>query len=250
MADKHTGTIAPEQVELTRQLLQQLEEGHDDEASKLLDKLTRLREQSLYQELGKLTREFHEAIKSFRLDSRISSMAEKEIPDARDRLRYVIEMTQQSADRTMTAVEESVPLCEGMENEANALNEQWERFTNREMEADEFRMLSKRIASFLAETSSNTSGLRTRLNDVLLAQDFQDLTGQIIQRVITLVDDLEGSLVDLIRISGQSYAAPMEEVASEEEDKIAASGPAVPGVDAETVASQDDVDDLLSSLGF
>ena len=83
-----------------------------------------------------------------------------------------------------------------------------------------------------------------------MAQDFQDLTGQIIERVITLVDDMESSLVDLIRISGQNLREP---VLKQQEDILKGAGPVVPGVDdvAENVVSgQDEFDDLLSSLGF
>ena len=85
-----------------------------------------------------------------------------------------------------------------------------------------------------------------------MAQDFQDLTGQIIERVITLVDDMEGSLVDLIRISGENLREK-EDVVEKQEDLLKGTGPVVPGVDdaAENIVSgQDEVDDLLSSLGF
>jgi chemotaxis protein CheZ len=127
---------------------------------------------------------------------------------------------------------------------------QWERFVPRDMGAEEFRLLSSRIAAFLDSASSNANVLRGNLNEVMMAQDFQDLTGQIIERVITLVDEMEGSLVDLIRISGQNLREPVEK---KKEDVLKGAGPVVPGVDdaAENVVSgQDEVDDLLSSLGF
>ena len=89
-----------------------------------------------------------------------------------------------------------------------------------------------------------------------MAQDYQDLTGQIIRRVITLVQDVENSLVELVRITGQrmqpsAVAEVSAEKEKEKEKDIEACGPAVPGVDkGDIVSSQDDVDDLLSSLGF
>jgi chemotaxis protein CheZ len=202
--------------------------------------------------LGKLTREFHEALNSFRLDSRLANFAEKEFPDARERLRHVVDMTAKSADRSLTAAEESMPICDGIESEAADLKVQWERFVNRDMSADEFRQLSGRINDFLDSSGSNAASLRNNLNEVMMAQDFQDLTGQIIERVIGLVDDMEGSLVELIRISGQSLREQGEAEQSEE-DLLKGTGPVVPGVDdaAENVVSgQDEVDDLLSSLGF
>jgi len=239
-----------------RELLAHMEQGNHGEAERILDEITRLREKSLFQELGKLTREFHEALNSFRLDSRIANLAENEIPDARERLNYVIAMTEQAADRTLTAVEESLPLCDRITAQAEALKGQWERFVRREMEADEFRAMSHELREFLAEVTDGNGKVKASLNDVLMAQDFQDLTGQIIRRVITLVEDLEGSLVDLIRLSSQGLMPGKAEqpVAEGHEDKerdIEAAGPVVPGVEhGETVSGQDEVDDLLSSLGF
>jgi chemotaxis protein CheZ len=235
------------------ELAQQLESGNDAEAARLLDEITKLRESSLFQELGKLTREFHEAMQTFRLDSRVASIAEKDFPDARERLKYVITMTAQSADRSLTAVEESMPVCTRLEQEAAELHEQWQRFLRRDMDANEFRGLSARVAAYLGSVGDDTGKLKGALNDITMAQDFQDLTGQIIGRVIGLVDDLEASLVELIRISGQNLLPPGKKREKEpKEAGVGAHGPAVPGVDdvAELVSGQDDVDDLLSSLGF
>ncbi len=234
-------------------LAESLASGNDEEATRLLDEITKLRENSLFQELGKLTREFHEALNTFRLDSRIANLTETDFPDARERLKYVITMTAQSADRSLTAVEESMPICERIEGQAQELNSQWQRFTRREVSADEFRDLSGRLTVFLAALPNDTTKLKANFNEITMAQDFQDLTGQIIKRVIALVDDLEGSLVELIRISGQNLI-PAKPKANEEpaEEGTGLHGPPVPGVDdANTIVSgQDEVDDLLSSLGF
>lgn len=252
MADENTPSQSDDFAQRVRELAQHVETGNTEEADRILDQIAKLRENSLFQELGKLTREFHETLNSFRLDSRLASFAEKEFPDARERLRHVVDMTAKSADRSLTAAEESMPLCDNIESEAAELKGQWERFVNRDMSADEFRQLSTRINQFLDTSGSNAGALRSNLNEVMMAQDFQDLTGQIIERVITLVDDMEGSLVELIRLSGQKF---VEKGAAErkEEDPLKGVGPVVPGVDdaAENIVSgQDEVDDLLSSLGF
>ncbi|MFA7632032.1 MAG: protein phosphatase CheZ [Thiohalomonadaceae bacterium] len=243
-----TKPLTDECIKKIHVIVQAVEAGEADKAARLLDEMTSMREKSLYQELGLLTREFHEALQSFRLDSRIASLAEHDFPDARERLNYVVSMTAQSANSTMTAVEESMPVCESMEERAAALPDGWNRFTNREMGADEFRDLSRRVAEFLDSIGKDTTTLRANLQEVLMAQGFQDLTGQIIYRVVQLVDEVERNLVDLIRISGQSLV--VEEKEGKPEDRIAASGPPVPGVDSGTVAGQNEVDDLLSSLGF
>ncbi len=257
MTDHEFDGLKGEFARHAREFLERIDAGDDEAAEKVLDEIAKLRERSLFQELGKLTREFHEALNSFRLDSRIANLAENEIPDARERLNYVIAMTEQAADRTLTAVEESVPLCEQLEEKGTELKAAWDRFVARDMDAREFRKLSGELNTFLAALPENTDRIKGNLNDVLLAQDFQDLTGQIIRRVITLVEDLEKSLVELIRISGQNLIPPghegdgRKEQQRKEEDKIAAAGPVVPGVDKDDrVSGQDEVDDLLSSLGF
>jgi len=235
---------------LTRALVAHLEANEDSQAEQVLDQITRLRERSLFQELGKLTREFHEALNTFRFDSRIATLTETDIPDARQRLNYVITMTEQSANRTLGAIEESTPICDGLHEEALAIQAQWERFIGRELDAEEFRQLARRLSQFLALLPESTDRVKTNLNDVLMAQDFQDLTGQIIRKVITLVEELERNLVDLVRISGQKFIQQPKEEIEEEGPDISPSGPPVPGVDQGTVSGQDEVDDLLSSLGF
>ncbi len=246
-------TLSNDFVEQVRELSKYVEEGNEAEADRMLDQIAKVRETSLFQELGKLTRQFHESLNNFRLDSRIAHYAEKDFPDARERLRYVITMTGQAADRSLTAAENAMPVCKSIEKRSTELKGQWERFTSREMDADEFRTLSNNLSGFFSELSRDSLVLKENLNEVVMAQDFQDLTGQIIERVIMLVDEMEDSLVELVRISGQNLVAT-EALQDKEskEDKIKATGPSVPGVDdAENLVSgQDEVDDLLSSLGF
>jgi chemotaxis protein CheZ len=230
-------------------LLSEMRAGNEELAVQTLDELIKARELSLFQELGKLTREFHDALTSFRVDSKIAGLAEKDIPDARERLNHVITLTASAADRTLSAVEHSLPLCESINSDAAALREQWRRFQNRDMNAQEFRELAKNIDAFLGAVELNSSSVRSSLNDVLMAQDFQDLTGQIIKRVITLVEDVEAGLVNLIRLSSQKVLPARD--APTHQDAIAPEGPVVPGLlPANTVSGQDEVDDLLSSLGF
>lgn len=246
--------INEQALECARGLVDEIEKGNDANAKKALDELVRIRESNLYQELGKLTRELHDALNSFRLDARLTNIAEQDIPDARERLNYVISMTDKAANSTLTAVEESIPVCESLEENANALKDDWVRFTNRKMDANEFRDLTSRVTSFLSETVSGTGLLKANLNNVLMAQDFQDLTGQIIKRVITLVEEVEGNLVNLVRLSGvKPTDEEKRELSAEEkrQEAIKAEGPAIPGAGGDDVLSgQDDVDDLLSSLGF
>ncbi|MDR9436650.1 MAG: protein phosphatase CheZ [Thiohalophilus sp.] len=240
--------INDENIARVRDLLASMENGDEEGAKEVVDDLTSMRESTLYQEMGKLTRELHDAISAFGMDDRITDIAEHDIPDARERLNYVIQKTDEAANRTLEAVEESFPLCEEIENQAADLNNQWQRFTNRELSADEFRALSSQLGEYLGSQSEKTVVLKDNLNKVLMAQDFQDLTGQIIKKVIKLVEEVEDNLVELIKLAG----LPEHEEQQQKRDSEKLAGPVVPGVDdiGDSVSGQDEVDDLLSSLGF
>lgn len=232
------------------ELLHAMQKGNNEHVKHLLDCLATARESALFQEVGKMTRQLHDALQSFRDDSRIDALAQTDIPDARERLSYVITMTQKAADRTLSAVEETMPLADRIAERARKLSETWKKFKRRELTASQFRELSVSIESFLDDIDGDATIMKNNLNEVLMAQDFQDLTGQIIKNVITLVEEVEGNLVDLIRITGDKLISPTAEEESNVSD-IKAEGPQVPGVGSkDVVANQDDVDDLLSSLGF
>ncbi len=240
--------VSQHYLEQTKNIIKELESNNMQEANRLLDELANTREQHLFRELGKLTREFHDALNSFRLDSRLTKLAGEDIPDAKERLNFVIHKTEEAANKTLNVVEDVLPICERVSDATSELNSKWERFNKRDMNVEEFRELSKNIAGFFSELDTDVTTIKNGLNDVLMAQDFQDITGQIIGRVITLVSDLEDGLVNLIRISG----GVSEDSAKEEKsnpNKL--DGPQVPGLESDTaVSGQDEVDDLLSSLGF
>lgn len=233
-----------ERLTLAKELVAQLEAGNEEEAKRITSQLADGNESALFQEVGRLTRELHEAINDFLLDPRINVMAKVDIPDASERLSYVITMTEKSANTTLTAVEAGLPLADQLGRESAVIAERWQRFCNRQLSVDEFRELSRDLGGFLETVGQNTQALSGYLTEVLMAQDFQDLTGQIIRQVITLVHDVEVKLVQLVRISGDR---PLDQ----EKDIHKLEGPVIPGVDqGNTVNDQDDVDDLLSSLGF
>jgi chemotaxis protein CheZ len=237
-----------ERLALARELVQQLESGNEAEVTRIASLLSALSsdgvESKLFQEVGRLTRELHDAINDFLLDPRINELARVEIPDASERLSYVISMTEKSANTTLSAVEAGLPLADDLGSQARAIAVQWGRFCNRELSVDEFRELSRELGGFLELTATRSKQLHGHLTDVLMAQDFQDLTGQIIRQVITLVHDVEDKLVQLVRISGSKLP-------EKQKDAKKLEGPVIPGIDqGDTVNGQDDVDDLLSSLGF
>jgi chemotaxis protein CheZ len=207
------------------------------------------RDTSLMAELHDLTCNLRSALDRFRFESRLNDLAEKEIPDARQRLNHVLKLTDSAAHRTLDLVEQSGPPAERTAREAAGLSESWARFRARDISPDEFRSLVKRMDAFLVNARTDSETVRTNLAEVLLAQGYQDLTGQIIRSVMALVGDVEGALADLTRLArGEATSG----TSREGEYTSRQTGPVVPGVDAggAVVSDQQDVDDLLSNLGM
>jgi chemotaxis protein CheZ len=241
--------------EKAKELTTRLENNDIAGAVGMIQDLQKVRDENLYQEIGRLTRALHESIKNFKLDSNVQG-AGSEIDEAHEGLAYVVDMTAKAANKTMDMVDAALPLSEGISNEAVDIKSDWQRFLKKELAPSEFRELTKRISVFLDNTESNTKKLNGNLNDILLAQDFQDLTGQVIQKVTTMVTDVESRLVNLVSMAGHvDQMTGMQhgkiEVEDEVDDPTKGVGPQINAEDKEDVASnQDDVDDLLSSLGF
>lgn len=242
------------------ELVASLEKGRFGDAVQLIHELNQARDRGLYQEIGKLTRELHSAIVNFQIDPNMPQAEEvSQITDATERLSYVVRLTENAANRTMDLVEESTPLVHSLNDEAKALSADWGRFMRREVSAEEFRELARRVDGFLTRTEKDTHQVSSHLNDILLAQDFQDLTGQVIKRVTQLVTEVESNLLKLVlmashvdRFAGIEHDD--ESIRAEKDPKKhikQGEGPQIHADKREDVVSgQDDVDDLLSSLGF
>lgn len=244
-------------LQRAKALVAEIEAGHQQEAGHILDELTRAHEQSLFHMICRMTRDFHDSLKNgVQIDSRLAQIADEEIPDAKARLQHVITMTDQAANKTLSVVETSLPLCDKLEAHSSEIKARWDRFTRREMEPEEFRELVRELGEFLELLNNDVAELKSGLTEVLMAQDFQDLTGQIISRVIRLVGDMEDQLVALIKSAGISPENQPVEAAEKTDKKSKPAGedlegPQIPGMkSADAVSGQDEVDDLLSSLGF
>ncbi len=212
-----------------------------------LDSLVQRRELALFGELRKLTHDLQSALDRFRLDPRLLTLAEKEVPDARHRLDHVLKLTDEAAHRTMDLVEKSAPLAERTAKDAAEIVELWKRFRARKIAVDEFQRMIERMDGFLDSARGDMDQVRSNLSEVLLAQGFQDLSGQIIRGVMKLVSELELALTDLVRLSktGARASSPISD------ETRRGFGPAVPGIhNGPAVSGQQDVDALLSGLGM
>jgi chemotaxis protein CheZ len=202
----------------------------------------------LLAQLASLTSNLSSALDRFRLDSRLMALAGKEIPDARERLNHVLNLTDAAAHRTMDLVEQSGPPAERTAKEAASLTEPWARFRSGKIAVAEYLDLIRRIDHFLTAARTDSEIVRANLAEVMLAQDYQDLTGQIIRGVMKLVAEVEVVLVDLTRLTGHDPSVQGKSAT----DSNRGHGPVVPGVDqgAAVVNGQADIDALLSDLGM
>jgi chemotaxis protein CheZ len=243
-----------------QELVERLEQGKFGEAVQLIHELNQTRDRGLYQEVGKLTRELHSAIVDFNIDPSIPQAEEvSQITDASERLSYVVRLTDAAANRTMDLVEQSTPLVGSLADDAASLRQDWQRFQRRETSPDEFRELVKRVDGFLTRSETDARQVSSHLNDILLAQDYQDLTGQVIKRVTQMVTEVESNLLKLVLMASQvdRFAGiqhdhqQLRDEKDKEKHPTRGEGPQIHADKREDVVSgQDDVDDLLSSLGF
>jgi len=236
------------QLVLARKLVQALENNNEAEADEILDEIAGLRQSTLFQGIGQLTRQLHDTLVGFSSDAKLVELTSSDIPDAKERLHYVITMTEQAANQTLEVVEGLLPLSKDLNEQSATLSDKWDRFLSKDMPFHEFKSMSTDITTYFSQTKKDLNLVQSGLTDILMAQSFQDITGQIIKRVIALVEELEENMVALVKLAGGTIESSGS-AAHEPE----LPGPVVPGVDDKSndvAKKQDDVDDLLSSLGF
>ena len=192
------------------------------------------------QRIARLTRMLRESMRELGLDYAIKEAAQS-IPDARDRLRYVGRMTEQAANRVLTAVEHAQPLQDELTADAKSLQERWARLDQgHDVEAQADVIADTR--QFILDIPNKTQQTQENLLEIIMAQDFQDLTGQVLQGMLNVIGTLETELVQVFMDS-----VPAEK--REEADSLL-NGPVIGNKSDNVVSDQDEVDDLLSSLGF
>ncbi|WP_133469258.1 protein phosphatase CheZ [Paraglaciecola marina] len=252
-----TVSSPPISLEDAKKLVNLIESGDNQAAHELLDNAGKHNSVELFAEVGKLTRQLHDSLNHFQLDPRIADLANESIPDAQSRLTYVMEATEEAANKTMDLVDSCMTVATDLNTGFLNLQPDWKKLMARELKLGEFNELVKRMDDFLLSGVDCTSNLTGLLTEVLMAQGYQDLTGQVIRRVIELVKEVEDSLVDMLTIFGGLELKANDQLSEKSNksdnkaDKVKAEGPILDADSREDVASnQDDVDDLLSSLGF
>jgi len=197
----------------------------------------------MYEQIGQLTRKMHDALRDMGYDKSLERVAEA-IPDAKDRLSYIASLTESAADRVLNATDLAKPLQDDLESKAKALSERWDQLYANQLSVAEFKQLADETRHYLGFVPKQTQATNTQLLDIVMAQDFQDLTGQVIKKMMDMVKTLETELVSfLIEFSPDAKKAEL--------DSALLNGPVVnPEGRTDVVSSQQQVDDLLESLGF
>ncbi|WP_145521004.1 protein phosphatase CheZ [Yersinia mollaretii] len=198
----------------------------------------------IFSRIGHLTRLLRDSMASFGLDRAIMDVAEA-IPDARDRLSYVVGKTSQAADRALTCVEVARPLQDELSEKATALTERWDAWFADPIELPMARDLVTDTRAFLHNTPKIASQTNAQLMEIMMAQDFQDLTGQVIQNMMNLIQSVENELIHVLVDNMPDATSPPDEI----KDNLK-NGPQINQSGSGVVATQDQVDDLLETLGF
>ncbi len=190
----------------------------------------------VFQQLGSITRLLHDTMQQLGVMPKLQTAAEG-LPDARSRLNYIATKTAAAADKVLNSVDQAkadhVRISECTREMARAIV------------ADPVKAVaSGALMNFVHEVEVRTARIDGHLTDIMMAQDFHDLTGQVVAKVVTLAHDLEDSLLKLL----------VQVVPAEHREKVDASVLNGPVVNAEgrtdVVTNQGEVDDLLASLGF
>lgn len=193
--------------------------------------------------IGHMTRGLHENLRALGFDKMIESAA-NEIPDARERLNYVARMTEQAAERVLNATDIASPLQDEIAKHAVALEERWKRLMEVPSVKSEYNEAASETVAFIHKTIVNTSATKEQLLEIMMAQDFQDLTGQVIKKITELAQSLEQQLIQLLLDYSPSSV-------KKESDNHLMNGPQIaPESAVNVVSNQVQVDDLLESLGF
>jgi chemotaxis protein CheZ len=197
-----------------------------------------------YTQIGHLTRKLHDSLRELGYDKNIEKAVDTMIPDARDRLAYIAAMTKQAAERVLNATDAAKPIQEHLESKSTHLSSRWDSLFRNELSVDDFKQLVTETRNFLQDVPQQTKATNDQLLEIMMAQDFQDLTGQVIKKIIEMAKEMESQLLLVL----------LESTSAEKKSHIDSSllnGPVV-NADGRTdiVTSQEQVDDLLESLGF
>jgi len=206
-------------------------------------------EKNLYERLGGIVRVMHDSLRELGYDKALTE-ASSQIVDAQDRLEYVASLTEQAANKVLNTLDEGMPAQDVLSKQAKDMENRWADLFAGKLSIDQFKALAGDSRQFAQLVSESTEAEKARLLEIMMAQDFQDITGQLIKKVVGITKTIESELAQLLRDSApadvKEKLAQKQAVQEQEQPVELMSGPSVPTV----ALDQDSVDDLLADLGF
>ena len=199
--------------------------------------------------IGQLTRMLRESMKDLGLEQQIEQAAQA-IPDANERLRYVASMTEQAAERSLNAVERAQPTQDKLESDSLSLSARWDLIAHQDDPLGDDQLIADTRQFLAAEVPMQVSAAQKELLEVMMAQDFQDLTGQVIKKMMDVIQTIERELVQVLMSSVPDITEGIKLTDQRDEHARLRNGPQMNKEKADVVSGQDQVDDLLSELGF
>ncbi len=194
----------------------------------------------MYERLGGIVRLLHDSMRELGYDRSLSDVA-LQIGDAQGRLEHVATLTEQAANKVLNTIDAGMPAQDALGSKAKDIDDRWARLFSGQMNIDQFKLLATDSKNFSAAVITATEVEKARMLEIMMAQDFQDITGQLIKKIVAITAVAERELAQLLRDN-----APPEVKAAIEKPPELLNGPSAPG----SAMVQNDVDDLLDSLGF
>lgn len=195
----------------------------------------------MFERLGGIVRLLHDSLRELGYDKALTEAA-TQINDAQDRLEYVASLTEQAANKVLNTLDEGMPEQDVLSKQSKDMENRWADLFAGKLSLDQFKQLAGDSQKFAVAVSAATEAEKARLLDIMMAQDFQDITGQLIKKVVNITKTVEQELAQLLK--DNAPAGVREKIAQKEVSLM--SGPSAPAV----ALNQDSVDDLLADLGF
>ncbi|KAB8055684.1 protein phosphatase CheZ [Janthinobacterium rivuli] len=195
----------------------------------------------MFERLGGIVRLLHDSLRELGYDKALTE-ASSQIVDAQDRLEYVATLTEQAANKVLNTLDEGMPAQDVLSKKAKEMDGRWTDLFDGKLSLEEFKALAGDSRQFAQAVAEATEAEKARLLEIMMAQDFQDITGQLIKKVVNITKTVENELAQLLR--DNAPAEVREKLAQKPVPLM--QGPSVPSV----ALDQDNVDDLLADLGF
>jgi chemotaxis protein CheZ len=201
----------------------------------------------MFERLGGIVRLLHDSLRELGYDKALTE-ASTQIVDAQDRLEYVASLTEQAANKVLNTLDEGMPAQDQLSKQSRQMEERWADLFAGKLSIEEFKVLAGDSRQFAQAVSTATEAEKARLLDIMMAQDFQDITGQLIKKVVAITKRVENELAQVLRDNAppEMREKLAQKQSAQEQPVQLMQGPSVPSA----ALDQDSVDDLLADLGF